>query len=68
MKPEEFVLDLPSNPHPRMLAGALAARRHARSAPKMAAFWAGYLCAMADATGCEPEELEAWLDHHEGER
>lgn len=68
-----FVLDLESNPHPRMLAGALERRRKARATrgwPGVSSEgdrgeWRGYLAAMADATGCEPDELEAWLDRHD---
>lgn len=65
MKP--FVLDRDSNPHPRMLAGALKARAASRvlSGGTIEAFWRGYLEAMADATGCTAEELEAWMDAHE---
>lgn len=62
-----FVLDLESNPHPRMLRGGLEARQRARDqvTTAAAAIWYGYLSAMCDATGCEPEEIGAWLDRHE---
>lgn len=68
MSSEPFILDLASNPHPRMLAGALDARRRARGAgtwDKDRAYWLGYLAAMADATGCTEDDLEAWMDRHE---
>lgn len=61
----DFVLDLDSNPHPRMLAGALDARRRVASTPESVAYWRGYLAAMADATGCDKADLIAWLDRHE---
>lgn len=69
-----FVLDLDSNPHPRMLAGALRARSVARQLGKdpaglgFVAFWHGYLTAMEDATGCSCREVVAWLDRHEAQR
>lgn len=66
------MLDAVENPHPRMLAGALAARKVAAQHPACVAEfcpyvarWAGYLAAMVDATGCHPGELVAWLDRHE---
>lgn len=68
---DDFVLDKADNPHPRMLAGARRARSrasdlaHAGSdtdAAHVAGFWDGYLAAMADATGCDPADLEAWMD------
>ena len=70
MSDTPFVLDAAENPHPRMLVGALAARDAARREPAYeggphAAYWRGYLRAMADATGCTPAELEAWMDAHE---
>lgn len=67
MTDEPFVLERTENPHPKMLAGALKARDDAASvefdehAPATS-YWRGYLTAMADATGCEPDELEAWMD------
>lgn len=66
-----FVLDLDSNPHPKMLDGALRARRAARFDPfddEQRMYWLGYLHAMADATGCERDDIEAWMDRHEGGR
>ena len=62
-----FALDLDSNPHPRMLVGALAVRAAARRNVVGPARhrWEGYLTAMADATGCDPTDLEAWMDRHE---
>lgn len=63
----EFVLDAVDNPHPKMLAGALSARGNRERWPNdqlVAAYWEGYLTAMADATGCAPEELQAWMDSH----
>ncbi len=70
MSDEHFVLDLASNPHPRMLAGGIAARRHGggRHTPYFKGFWDGYLAAMADATGCDPDDLNAWLDRHEADQ
>ena len=59
---EAFVLDLAENPHPKMLAGARRARSMAGNSPGDQGFWQGYLTAMADATGCEPADLEAWMD------
>lgn len=62
----EFVLDAESNPHPKMLAGAVSARRRAVTGETWAeAYWQGYLAAMADATGCTDDELEAWMDSHQ---
>lgn len=66
----DFVLDLDSNPHPRMLEGALDARRRAEKHPTSIThgrYWQGYLDAMADATGCSHLDLIAWLDRHEGD-
>ena len=70
MTVEPFVLDLDSNPHPRMLAGALAARRGIKESATWSykrGYWAGYLNAMCDATGCDPDDLEAWMDRHEAD-
>lgn len=65
----DFVLDLDSNPHPVMLAGALAARRRARVGEDVdQAFWNGYLRAMADATGCSVSDLKSWLNAHEADQ
>lgn len=50
-----FVLDRVENPHPKMLAAAIA-RREA---------WRSYLAAMCDATGETPEAIEAWMDRME---
>lgn len=60
-QPEPFVLDLAENPHPRMLEGARDALYAAHESDLTDAFWQGYLAAMADATGCEPDDLEAWV-------
>jgi hypothetical protein len=60
-----FVLDRVENPHPRMLAGALAARAESHLSAERSAYWGGYLAAMADATGCEPRDLVAWMDRHQ---
>lgn len=69
MPDDDFVLDRAENPHPRMLAGARLARDAARKAwggsPTEIGtrrYWDGYLAAMADATGCDPADLEAWMD------
>lgn len=61
-----FALDKESNPHPRMLAVALKARRSARffGTPSDKAYWKGYRQAMADATGCDPKDIEEWMDHN----
>jgi len=61
-----FVLDKAENPHPRMLGEALLARASAFDSPRSMAYWLGYRAAMCGATGCEPAELDRWLDHHEG--
>jgi hypothetical protein len=58
---EPFVLDLESNPHPRMLAGAINAWENRDAHPE---YWVGYLHAMADATGCAVEEIAGWVEHH----
>jgi len=86
--PTPFVLDRVENPHPRMLAEAIAARQAARDAvadldralgglepndlgPDIIAaldarsYWRGYLAAMAGATGCDPADLEAWMDRND---
>lgn len=63
-----FVLDAADNPHPKMLAGALSARGAKERWPRdeaVAAYWEGYLTAMADATGCDPGEITAWMDSHQ---
>lgn len=54
-----FILDDIDNPHPVMLAGAFQARRSGGD------YWAGYMAAMADATGCTLLDLEAWMDRHQ---
>lgn len=64
----DFSLDLAENPHPRMLAGALAARRVAQRSRRPSdehRYWNGYRQAMCDATGETPEAIDAWLDRHE---
>jgi hypothetical protein len=67
--PETFVLERTENPHPVMLAGALKARQAMRDSNRSNSvehqFWLGYLTAMADATGCEWDDLEAWMDRME---
>ena len=65
----EFVLDKTENPHPKMLAGAIHARRTARAlgGDRTLHYWAGYLQAMCDATGETPEALNAWIDRHSGD-
>lgn len=73
----DFVLDRAENPHPKLLEYALLARANARAATELhgplrdhevdwRTAFRFYMKAMADATGCPEEELEAWLDHHEG--
>lgn len=52
----EFVLEMVENPHPVMLAGARVAQERGGD------FWAGYLQAMADATGETDEALIAWME------
>ncbi|MES1975700.1 MAG: hypothetical protein V4472_24855 [Pseudomonadota bacterium] len=68
----DFVLDLESNPHPKMLAGAIAARAAMKrqklgttEAHYRSGVWWGYVQAMADATGCDREEIVRWVRHHE---
>lgn len=61
-----FVLDLDTNPHPKMLAGAIEAHDHAAHFgfdpwDPATIYWRGYLSAMVDATGCSAEELTAWV-------
>src|SRR5262249_19614136 len=53
-----FALDQVQNPHPAMLAGALAARDDGGD------YWRGYMQAMADATGSPSRDLEAWMDRN----
>lgn len=65
VKPEEFVLELVENPHPKMLSGALSTRAVADSCfatPADRAYWEGYLQAMVDATGESREALVAWME------
>lgn len=63
---EPFVLDLDSNPHPRMLAEALEAQREAIRTNTVGArsFYAGFMAAMAAATGCTVGELLDWMARH----
>ena len=65
----DFVLDLASNPHPALLAGAIQARRTARAigGKESTFYWVGFMDAMVAATGRPAEELNAWIDHHTGE-
>lgn len=65
---EVFVLDRAENPHPRMLAEALLARATRFDSTEALAYWHGYLAAMCGATGCPPDEIEAWLIHNEAIR
>lgn len=70
MNLDPFVLDHESNPHPRMLDGALRAKRNAMaesSDPRSlaGAYWRGYRDAMIRATGCTREDIEAWVSTHE---
>lgn len=65
---EEFVLDLESNPHPKMRDAAVRHRRLARLAPGeplLGLRYLTYLEAMADATGCSLEDLDAWVARHD---
>jgi hypothetical protein len=64
--PEPFVLDLPSNPHKRLLREALYYRSIQFDSPTAMALWHGYLLAMCGATGLPIGDLTAWLDHHAG--
>lgn len=62
---EPFVLERTENPHPVMLAGALAARAAADSrfaTPDDRAYWAGYLRAMVDATGETAVAIITWME------
>ena len=67
--PDRFVLDKADNPHPKMLAAAIEARRRARAlgGSETAYYWAGYLDAMCNATGETVEALNAWIDKHTDE-
>ena len=78
MNENPFLLDLDSNPHPRMLKAALMIRANARTAEQRVGErksydvdwrigWRFYLRAMADATGCTEDDLEAWMDRHEAD-
>lgn len=62
----EFVLERTENPHPRMLAEAIEARRRARAVGGKEAvyYWTGFMAAMAAATGETPAALNAWIDRH----
>lgn len=51
-----FSLERTENPHPVMLAGAIKASEQG------GAYWAGYLAAMADATGETTDALLDWMD------
>lgn len=65
-----FVLDRAENPHPRLLALAVKARRSARRFPNDMAhqsYYLGVLHACVEATGCADHEVVGWLDHHEAE-
>lgn len=64
---DAFVLDLDANPHPKMLAGAIQARRTARAigGADNTYYWCGYVQAMADATGESVDAINAWVDRHE---
>lgn len=64
-----FVLDRVENPHPRMLAEGIEARRRARAIGGKEAtyYWAGFIACMAAATGETPEALNAWIDRHTGD-
>jgi hypothetical protein len=65
----EFVLDRDENPHPRLLALALAARRRScvLGSGNLAAqsYYLGILHACVEATGCEESEIVGWLDAHD---
>ncbi len=69
-----FVLDLESNPHPKMLARALALRAAAQDPDldddglAMAwSVWSGYVLAMCDATGVARPAMEKWLEAKAGQ-
>lgn len=64
-----FILDRADNPHPRMLAEAIEARRKARAIGGKEAtyYWVGFMDAMCAATGLRAEELNRWIDSHAGE-
>lgn len=67
MTPEPFILDLESNPHPKMLEAAIRYRRLAHATPGepvIYRYWQGYLEAMCDATGLPPEQIDAWVARH----
>jgi hypothetical protein len=64
---EPFVLDLSSNPHPRLLALALKAK-HAYEADRNIGterYYLGVIHACAAATGCQAFEMVRWVEHHE---
>ncbi len=65
----DFSLDMTENPHPRMLAEAMEARRKARAIGGKEAtyYWVGFIDCMAAATGETAEALNAWIDRHTGE-
>lgn len=67
---EPFVLDLDSNPHQRMLDAAIRHRRLAHQPTShpdsmLGIIWLTYLDAMCDATGLPPEQIDAWVVHHD---
>lgn len=63
-KHEPFVLDLASNPHPDLLAGAAYYRSIRFDSTETLAMWHGVLAGMCLATGLGPDHFEAWLDAH----
>lgn len=66
----DFVLDKTENPHPKLLEGAIQARRTARAigGAEGVYYWAGVLDAMCWATGETHEAMNAWIDSHTGEQ
>lgn len=65
-----FVLDLDDNPHPELLGLAVAARQRARDASTnfaAQAYYLGILHACVAATGCDLDQMVAWVERHAGE-
>lgn len=78
MTAEPFLLDAINNPHPAMRRRALEYRTRANITAELFSLtanldllvaqfgilvaWRSYLEAMCDATGCTPDDINAWLD------
>jgi hypothetical protein len=58
---EPFILDLESNPHPRLLNNAIRTYMLRDDWPS---FFLGYIKACADATGCSEQQIIRWIKHH----